>query len=273
MSQNFSPSERFFDFVEHQSTPNLIKASPIILQKKSINKLNMNSSLFLKVSIAVFSIFMMGSLVAQTGPSQDFDGDGIINSIDIDDDNDGVLDAMESPSCFYTATEARVISSVSTGMTIATGSTPLLYNGVTTTASPNFAFTGSQSVASGTNIFTVSYPTPVALSALNIINPTSFGTTSAGKLQGSNDSSSWTDLNTASAMTTANKVMSVTQNAGEYKYYRVISTAAFTTPAAVVPVYELTPVYAASPASSASAHPKPSCTGNDYDGDGIPKSI
>lgn len=34
---------------------------------------------------------------AQTGPGDDFDGDGIINSIDIDDDNDGVPDAVESP--------------------------------------------------------------------------------------------------------------------------------------------------------------------------------
>ena len=32
---------------------------------------------------------------AQTAPSDDFDGDGIINSLDIDDDNDGVLDFME----------------------------------------------------------------------------------------------------------------------------------------------------------------------------------
>ena len=29
-------------------------------------------------------------------PTDDFDGDGIINSIDLDDDNDGVLDSHES---------------------------------------------------------------------------------------------------------------------------------------------------------------------------------
>jgi hypothetical protein len=33
--------------------------------------------------------------LAQTGPNDDFDGDGIINSIDLDDDNDGILDTEE----------------------------------------------------------------------------------------------------------------------------------------------------------------------------------
>ncbi|WP_265429743.1 hypothetical protein [Chryseobacterium sp. YIM B08800] len=32
------------------------------------------------------------------GSSDDFDGDGIINSVDIDDDNDGILDAIEAPT-------------------------------------------------------------------------------------------------------------------------------------------------------------------------------
>ena len=29
-------------------------------------------------------------------PTDDFDGDGIINSIDLDDDNDGILDDVET---------------------------------------------------------------------------------------------------------------------------------------------------------------------------------
>ncbi len=39
------------------------------------------------------------------GPYCDFDGDGIINSNDLDDDNDGILDANENPSCFVTASQ------------------------------------------------------------------------------------------------------------------------------------------------------------------------
>ncbi|WP_148084634.1 MULTISPECIES: lectin-like domain-containing protein [Chryseobacterium] len=36
-----------------------------------------------------------GSFNAQMGPNDDFDGDGIINSLDLDDDNDGILDCIE----------------------------------------------------------------------------------------------------------------------------------------------------------------------------------
>ncbi|RUM71010.1 MAG: hypothetical protein DSZ09_03660, partial [Sulfurovum sp.] len=40
----------------------------------------------------------------------DLDGDGIINNLDIDDDNDGILDADESPNCFYSATEVNELN-------------------------------------------------------------------------------------------------------------------------------------------------------------------
>ncbi|MBK7226302.1 MAG: hypothetical protein IPH96_13195 [Saprospiraceae bacterium] len=43
-----------------------------------------------------------GSL--QYAGSDDFDGDGITNNTDIDNDNDGVVDAVENPGCFYTST-------------------------------------------------------------------------------------------------------------------------------------------------------------------------
>jgi hypothetical protein len=39
-------------------------------------------------------------LFAQTGSNDDFDGDGIVNSLDADDDNDGVPDILESPLCY-----------------------------------------------------------------------------------------------------------------------------------------------------------------------------
>ena len=35
----------------------------------------------------------------------DTDSDGVNDLLDIDDDNDGILDATESPSCFYLAGE------------------------------------------------------------------------------------------------------------------------------------------------------------------------
>lgn len=47
--------------------------------------------LLLIVSFSYLSAQNMGS-------NDDFDGDGIANSIDIDDDNDGILDAVEAPT-------------------------------------------------------------------------------------------------------------------------------------------------------------------------------
>ncbi len=51
-----------------------------------------------KLISTIFLLFFFGffnSTFAQTGPNDDLDGDGIINSLDIDDDNDGVLDTQE----------------------------------------------------------------------------------------------------------------------------------------------------------------------------------
>ena len=53
-----------------------------------------------KVSLLVpifllLSVFAGAQTVGGTAASDDFDGDGIINSIDLDDDNDGILDTDE----------------------------------------------------------------------------------------------------------------------------------------------------------------------------------
>ncbi|MBD3903037.1 hypothetical protein NAL32_08345 [Chryseobacterium sp. Ch-15] len=74
------------------------------------------------------------------GSNDDFDGDGIINSIDIDDDNDGILDATESPNCFYTSAEATKISSVSSQL--ASYSTYVAANTIDSNTSTLNAFNG-----------------------------------------------------------------------------------------------------------------------------------
>lgn len=52
------------------------------------------SKFFLLLTFVSFN-----SLSAQNmSPTDDFDGDGIINSIDLDDDNDGILDTIEDPT-------------------------------------------------------------------------------------------------------------------------------------------------------------------------------
>jgi hypothetical protein len=199
----------------------------------------------------------------------DTDTDGIPNVDDLDDDNDGILDAEEAPSCYFTATEANEIASISTSLTISTGSTPLLYNGVLTTATPNFAFTAAQALANA-NIFTVTYPTPVNLNSMTVVNTTSLGTSSTAKLQGSEDGFTWVDLTSAavSMSTTANKVFTVNQNAAEYQYYRIFGVATATSLAN--PIFEITSIL--NTAYNPSAHPKATCT-VDSDNDGISNNL
>ena len=45
--------------------------------------------------LAVFLILFFGNLSAQTAPTDDYDGDGVVNQTDLDDDNDGIPDALE----------------------------------------------------------------------------------------------------------------------------------------------------------------------------------
>jgi len=217
----------------------------------------------------------------------DTDGDGIIDLNDIDDDNDGIVDAVESPACFYTAAEANTITSVTSPLNAAAGDPTAnteiatLHNGNASDTSPyNFV---SQSVASGATIFTVTYPTPVTLSSLTvtqIASGMSTNTSAFGKLYGSVDGVSYIlltsgngiALNTTS-VTFANAVST------PYRYYQIRSvgtiaagnTAAFNT--GTEGIQEISSVIAVTPVYLPSAHPKPGICSVDTDGDGVPNHL
>jgi Bacterial Ig domain/Cadherin-like domain len=74
-----------------------------LLGAKLINILStknlVTSILVLTLLLASFSLISPKLIsTAAPFPSNDFDGDGIINSIDLDDDNDGILDSVECPA-------------------------------------------------------------------------------------------------------------------------------------------------------------------------------
>ncbi len=176
---------------------------------------------------------------------KDSDGDGIVDLLDIDDDNDGVLDATESPSCFmsisdWNTSEKSMYVNITSDLTTLAGYT-------------NFGeLTDNEGALSGTkfvtataqgqlnkSIFKVEFSSPTQLDALYIQKYDAtqiFGATAASlKLQGSNDNNSWTDLtdalsqpanasyttvNGGKAITNSNKFI-VTTGAGKYKYYRI----------------------------------------------------
>jgi len=195
----------------------------------------------------------------------DTDMDGVDNRLDIDDDNDGIPDAIESPACFFTKQEAEIIANVTTDLT-----TPddiaFVYDKVTNNTS--FNFNGSQALA-GSTIFTIQLATYLHIDSLivDMGGTTGFGATGAtAKLQGF-DGATWKDLsNTVSIAGTipnGNIIFPVTMNASDYAVYRLLGVGTANTNTTTISeiLFSFEDVY------TASLYPKPSCSA-DVDNDG-----
>lgn len=76
-------------------------------------------SSYLLIFFILSLVVWKNGLKAQVNPNQDFDGDGIINSLDLDDDNDGIPDLLESPPSNTVVNGS--FTSVSTPWSLATG--------------------------------------------------------------------------------------------------------------------------------------------------------
>lgn len=224
----------------------------------------------------------------------DTDGDGISDIIDVDDDNDGILDAAEAPDCYYSFSEwlsgNRNDIEVTTDLAMnATYNLPDdLVDGVNGTSATSYAVRFNATTTSPATVYEFAMPMPVQLDTLFLGYATAnshFNANTILKLQGSNDNTTWTDLNAGLTYTTTNSsainngttsipgvgtitganIFPVTQHAGKYQYYRIYwvsggginangysNEAYFSTNTAYVP----------------SANPKISCS-TDTDGDGI----
>lgn len=197
----------------------------------------------------------------------DFDGDGVSDIDDIDDDNDGVLDVIESPSCYYNVGEVSSLFTITSGLTSpdddqSDNDIQMLHNNLTT---DTFHFSAGQTYNFAT-IFTLKYAFGAQLSSVTI-NKGGNWPNASGKLQGSQDEITWVDLNTnfvALTGTGSTAVFNVVQNAGIYKYYRITGSG--------IAVDATTYV---SEVSTSVANPsivsllrKPNCL-NDTDGDGV----
>jgi len=65
----------------------------------------------LRFVVAVVLLGCSANALAQTGPNDDYDGDGIINSEDLDDDNDGITDIEECYSASTTLIKSPIVQS------------------------------------------------------------------------------------------------------------------------------------------------------------------
>ena len=187
----------------------------------------------------------------------DSDTDGISNIDDIDDDNDGVVDAIESPSCFFSANNWNTINKSSIAkvtsdlnMVAANSNLAGLTDGLNTSA-VQFVSTPAQSQLNK-ELLKIELLRPTQLATIYINRTTgveAFGPTpNALKVQGSNDDISWTDLtaamtlpvsatnvtnNGAITLATSNK-FTLTTNLAAYKYYRIYGFANANTGAGII---------------------------------------
>ncbi len=206
----------------------------------------------------------------------DFDGDGVYDLFDVDDDNDGIYDHIESPSCFelnqkvYDAGNRKAILDISTTLNHTAGTTDLLIDGISD--NPNLGLTIAPATAL-INREIVRLSTRLAIGveyhSLSIyLNATNFfKSDSRVVLQASNDGVSWIDLTEVIVPTAAvNYDFVVTKNQGLYRSYRLWGVGGFTGSTSVN-MLEITAKVAN---YQPSLYPKVICVGNDINGNGKP---
>ncbi|MCD2422512.1 hypothetical protein LQ567_07035 [Niabella pedocola] len=103
-------------------------------------------------------LFFNTPLYSQYGPGDDPDGDGIVNSIDQDDDNDGILDVNECNKSNFFWSGAPVISNPGGGPYTATGT----INGI------GYAYTSSSPIGATGALFSAgTFPSSYGVPSVN----------------------------------------------------------------------------------------------------------
>ena len=206
------------------------------------------------------------AITATLNACADSDGDGVSDLIDLDNDNDGILNAVESPTCYYSLSELATPNDVSSDLTP--------YSSYAIGQSIDGSATTASGFATGQNwvdkeIFKFTADTYIAITgmSLDLINwALSSATASTFKLQGSTDNMYWKDLSaavystaTSGTFTIANTLAGTTK----FKYFRLIGVAGTSGYGGVSEAR-----FNLIASTNASANPKSTCN-NDTDGDGI----
>ena len=204
--------------------------------------------------------------VGGVNPSDDFDGDGIINSIDLDDDNDGVLDSHESICA------ASLMSK--TDITVTSPVTWTYYNGATSLQGLVDGLDGMNFSASTAATFTnqtileFDLPEATILTEIELGNyPSQTALLPGGtyKMQGWNGTQ-WDDIGVQQVIATSTPINATVTN-NSIKFYMENNFLAYTK-------YR---IYGISASGSQSANElyftQSECTDIDTDGDGKPNRL
>jgi hypothetical protein len=195
--------------------------------------------------------------------AKDSDSDGIVNFDDMDDDNDGIPDVIESPNCFYTYSEAIKIQSVTSELT-PSSSDSLSFshdNDLRTETKLNAGQNWE-----GKTIYEITPPTPLKLKQLDVIlGTTSFSSNSSSsfRLEGLIDAN-WVQLsNIIIHQSTANfSLINTLDSLTTHSKFRIVGVAGSSDSAGVFE-FNLVPKDFQS-----FEHPKATCD-EDFDMDGL----
>ncbi len=207
-----------------------------------------------------------------------YDGKGILSKIDInndiDDDNDGVLDATESPICYFTQSELEAFVGYSSDLMQSSTGTFANLNDGNTTATAYVGWVSNQDWvgvdAKGVTLLRMDYDNPVVASGFRYYAVSNIQQTNGTYvLQGSNDSgTTWVDLSAEQTITTTNALTIISNSLHAsiaYSSYRIAGVTGTNFTSRFREAYMVlnngTPYIQ-------SLHPKSMCV-NDTDGDGI----
>lgn len=164
----------------------------------------------------------------------DSDGDTVCDLFDIDDDNDGVIDNIESPNCFLSLADVPFESgnrsnliSISTDWTINNGTLSNILNG--DTGDNAVRKTNGDFTFSGQEFLHFTLPTAVTFDEITLHHEGDafLDAELVGLVQGSNDGTTWMDLTTSGSVlpdAVSPHTINFTQNLGDYLHYRIFVT-------------------------------------------------
>lgn len=208
--------------------------------------------------------------------THDFDGDGVFDLFDVDDDNDGIFDHIESPSCFeldakiYEVGDRRALLEAATTLPIQAGTPDLMIDG-RETGNNNGMLVQQGSTLENREIFrlTTVLATGIEYASIRMLTSSAglFTNSSEVVLQASNDGMDWVDLTQVITLSSsAEYIFEITQNQGLYRSYRLWGRGGFTGPSA----RSILQVTATVANYQPSLYPKMNCSGHDINGNGRP---
>ena len=167
----------------------------------------------------------------------DFDGDGIPNNLDLDNDNDGIKDDIESPSCFYNLDvlmygDRTSLITVTTPLSLAAGySITDAVDALPTNGATTDMVKFNSATLTNQEFLRFQFPYAVPLNHISLLwyrgaPAIDFTTGTTYSIQGSNDpSSGWTTITSSATITNNNRTTEMDfTNTTSYLYYRIFVT-------------------------------------------------